>query len=104
MFDVRTIVAPRGASFRAIIAAMRFGSSREVQAITRSAFGDPRLLQRAAGSRRCPSRCATSKRYASAVTRDSSMSTTVSSCSACNDSTIVEPTCPAPITKIFTPR
>ena len=51
-----------------------------------------------------PSTVATSYLVESAVSRDSSRSNTVSSCSSCSAWTIVAPTWPAPMTKMFTVR
>ena len=55
-FDVRTIVCARGASLRTSIAAMMFGSSCDVHAMTRSACAMPASLEGRDGWRRCPRR------------------------------------------------
>ncbi len=102
-FDVLMTVVASGASRRANDPATRFVSSRDVQAMTRSARPRPAS---ASARRLAPfaSTVATSKRYASGVRRAPSRSTTVISCSAWSASTIVDPTWPAPMMKILTRR
>jgi hypothetical protein len=102
-FVVRTIVCVRGDRLLVNIAAMMFGSSREVHAIRRSAPVIPASwsVRRLAP---LPSTVATSKRCESAERRDASRSSTTRSCSVCRASTIVVPTCPAPMMKILTSR
>ena len=99
--EVRITVVALGASSRANVPATRFASSRDVQASTRSASRTPasaraRLLAPFASS------VATSKRWLIAARRAGSRSRTVTSCSPWRASTIVVPTWPAPMTKIFT--
>ena len=100
-FPVLTIVRVLGVSARQKIDAMMLTSSREVQAMSKSEPASP-----ASSSTRLlvpfPSNVATSNRMLIASSRLGSSSTTVSSCSLCRASTIVEPTWPAPMTKIFT--
>ena len=80
-FDARTIVCARGASLRASIAAMMFGSSWDVHAMTRSACAMP-ASWRIARLAPLPSTVTTSKRYDRAVSRAGSMSNTVTTCSS----------------------
>ena len=101
--DVRTIVVVRPEHAFEIIAATMFDSSREVQAIKRSALAIP-APERTLRLAPFPWTVATSYLVESAVSRDSSRSNTVSSCSSCSAWTIVAPTWPAPITKMFTLR
>ena len=101
--DARITIVARGASRRPKEQATRFTSSRDVQAMNRSALpvSAPRIALRLAPF---ASMIRTSKRYASRSSRSRARSITVTSCSPCNASTMVEPTCPAPTMTIFTPR
>ena len=101
VLDVRMTVVACSASRLANMPATRLTSSRDVHAITRSAFAAPA----AARSFRLvpsPSKKATSKRAGERLSRDVSVSTTVISCSSWSASTIVVPTCPAPMRKTRT--
>ena len=92
-----------GASLRANIETMTLTSSREVHAITSAASLSPAFsstLRLAPSASTVP----TSYRLPSASSRPASMSITVSSCSSWSAPTIVEPTCPAPMTKILIAR
>ena len=102
-FPVRTMVRASGASLRANIETMTLTSSREVHAITSAASLSPACSStfRLAPS---PSTVPTSYRLPSASRRAASVSITVSSCSLWSASTIVKPTCPAPMTKILIAR
>ena len=101
IFDVRiTVVAP-SASRRANMPATRLTSSRDVQAMTRSALPTP-ALARSLRLVPSPSYVMTSNRPAIACSRDASLSSTVISWSSWRASTMVDPTCPAPIRKTFT--
>jgi hypothetical protein len=98
---VRTIVLALGQMFRASKPEMMLISSREVHAMKRSA---PRVSCSTSVVRLAPSPSTTrmSNRYERASRRLRSRSMTVSSCSSslASDSTIVEPTCPAPMMKM----
>ena len=97
---VRTIVRASGASLRANIETMTLTSSREVHAITRPASSRPAsssTLRLEPSASTVP----TSYRLPTASRRPASVSITVSSCSPWSASTIVEPTCPAPMMKIL---
>ena len=95
-----TVVA-RGASRRANVPATRFASSLDVHASTRSASRTP-ASARARRLAPLASRVVMSKRWLIAASRAGSRSSTVTSCSPWRACTIVVPTCPAPMTKIFT--
>jgi hypothetical protein len=100
---VRTIVLVFGEIRLQKIAAMMLISSRDVQAISRSAFATS-ARSRVRRLAPLPTSRPTSKRSASAVSRGSSRSITVMSCSSWSASTTVEPTWPAPMTTIFIGR
>ncbi len=101
--DVLITVVAWGASRRANDPATMFASSRDVQAITRSARARPASAS-ARRRRRSPPRSRRRSGMRSGVRRAPSRSTTAISCSAWSASTIVDPTWPAPMRKILTRR
>ena len=87
-FVVRTIVVVRDDSAFVIIAETMFDSSRDVHAMSRSAFVTP-AAERTRRLAPFPSTVATSYRFTSAARRDSSRSKTVRWCSSLSAWTIV---------------
>ena len=101
VLDVRITVVALSASRRANMPATRFTSSRDVQAITRSAVAIPAAAMILA-ARSVALEDRDVEASAQRLKTGGSVSRTVTSCSSWRASTMVEPTCPAPMTKTRT--